>query len=222
MGWHSKDIMGGDTPWDYESEIYGICGIDKYDEETDEENPIPREVLLEKQEEINKTFIDSQDGDNGSTSVHIGLQVLGVMLLKFGAEIIPKVKENIYKAIEIDPWAEENFERKCEMKYFKEAVDSHDDKTPRDYGYDLDLNEKESMYPYASSKFSEFATNEIKDGFSDVDGVLSVSNGIIGNHKYGIIVLLDQHKFAEAIKKLPESHREFTLICISNEDFKAV
>lgn len=32
MGWWSKDIMGGDTPLDWEDEFYGICEVEKWPE----------------------------------------------------------------------------------------------------------------------------------------------------------------------------------------------
>ena len=32
MGWWSTDIMGGDTPLDFEDEIFGICGVEKFPE----------------------------------------------------------------------------------------------------------------------------------------------------------------------------------------------
>jgi hypothetical protein len=54
MGWWSYDIMGGDTPLDYESFIYEILKVEKFPEGTDEINLLTKEQLEEHQKKLLK------------------------------------------------------------------------------------------------------------------------------------------------------------------------
>lgn len=121
MGWWSTGIMGGDTPLDFEDEFYGICDIEKFEE--DSINSIPKGVLAEKLPEILE-YIQKTGDDMG-----IGYQVLGVLMMDSGAEISMELKAAMIQSADNDDWASENTERADIMKQFVNSLNVYNGST---------------------------------------------------------------------------------------------
>ena len=123
MGWWSTDIMGGDTPLDFEDAIYDICKIDKFPEEGGIAN-VPAVILEEKLDEI----ISMIDADTYSAG--IGYQVLAVLMMKAGATIPVEIKDEMIESCHQDEWADEDDERQTSINGLLEALALYDNKTP--------------------------------------------------------------------------------------------
>lgn len=127
MGWWSTDILGGDTPLDWEDEFYGIAGVDKFkDAPKGRINYIPKEVLEKKQFEYSD-LLDSADKWSESD---IGYQVLAVMMMRAGASIDIEVKGKMVAAALGDEWAREDSEREETMQGLLSALSQYDGQTP--------------------------------------------------------------------------------------------
>jgi hypothetical protein len=107
MGWWSTGIMAGDSPLDWEDEIYGLCGVNKWPEDSDKMAKIPKSVLEANTPKIVKV-IERESG----WEKQIAYQVLGVLLMRSGCEINETLKSNIVSAAHLDEWATEDSERR--------------------------------------------------------------------------------------------------------------
>lgn len=127
MGWWSTDILGGDTPLDWEDEFYGIARVDKFDGSAKGKiNYIPKEILEKKQFE----YADLIDASTKWMEPDIGYQVLAVMMMRAGASIDPEVKGKMVTAALGDQWASEDSEREKTMQGLVKALSQYDGKTP--------------------------------------------------------------------------------------------
>lgn len=127
MGWWSTDILGGDTPLDWEDEFYGIAGVDKFkDAPKGRINYIPKDVLEQRQFE----FSDLLDASINYMEPGIGYQVLAVMMMRAGASIDPVVKGKMVAAALGDQWAKEDSEREETIHGLVKALGQYDGKTP--------------------------------------------------------------------------------------------
>ena len=121
MGWWSETVMGGDTPLDYECDIFHIAGVDfdKYFDDEYKEGEI-RQLLLDNLEEI---VTRVRDG-------YIGSQVLGVEVMRFGLPADhPRVQEALQEArsgAECDEWAFSDKTRKQYMDAFIKQINEYD------------------------------------------------------------------------------------------------
>jgi hypothetical protein len=119
MGWWSTTIMGGDTPLDFEGRIYEALGIEMFGKRG--YNEIPKKKFEDKQNDVVKAI--EELGKKG-WDVQIGLQTLGVMMMKSGAKINRKNKPLIIDAAESDEWAKEDKERRKHVNNFVTALRS--------------------------------------------------------------------------------------------------
>jgi hypothetical protein len=127
MGWWSTDILGGDTPLDWEDEFYGISKVDKFGgAEKGKINYIPKDVLEQRQFE----FSDLLDAASNYTEPGIGYQVLAVMMMRAGASIDPVVKGKMVAAALGDQWAKEDSEREETIHGLVKALSQYDGQTP--------------------------------------------------------------------------------------------
>lgn len=123
MGWWSTDIMGGDSPLDWQGVLYDKLDIPYFDEEHtnvgthDGVSEIkPEEMNRKVQNNLIQYILDSTQasfdkwGECNSRS--IGMQVLSLMIMKSGAKMTKKNKNELSKWIRIDEWATEDHERK--------------------------------------------------------------------------------------------------------------
>lgn len=124
MGWWSKTVMGGDTPMDYECDfLIDHCGYsDFYDED-------PETIRTA----LNQNFWPcyhhalhcvNQDGDG------IALQVLGAIVLRYGANLPIEVRKVIIDAALNDEWGAEDEERANHMKIFAYQVENYTNGEP--------------------------------------------------------------------------------------------
>jgi len=125
MGWWSTDIIGGDTPLDWEDEFYNIAGIEKFHEKG-KINYIPKKLLEQKQNE----YSDLLDCTEGYREPEIGYQVLAVMMMRAGASIDPIIKGKMFTAAIGDRWSQECSERRETIQGLISALKQYDGKTP--------------------------------------------------------------------------------------------
>jgi len=161
MGWHSKHIMGGDPPWDYEAEIMGMIGA-KYNDDNGKkrdkytaDRPFA-DLFAEKQMQILAKFIRKKDDER-----NIRLQVLGVLILKYGAPMKEEVRTVVMKACDDDEWGKTNLERRIYLNDFKGIVEKYDGKTPTDETIDhekeFNVTDKDWLHGRLSSKMAMMA-----------------------------------------------------------------
>jgi hypothetical protein len=124
MGWWSTDILGGDTPLDWEDEFYEIANVEKWGE--DVKNNIPREVI----EQYQQSFSDLLDSTDYSGEAEIGYQVLAVMMMEVGASIDPIIKAKMVSAALSDEWANNDTEREETMQGLVKALSQYKPGTP--------------------------------------------------------------------------------------------
>jgi hypothetical protein len=124
MGWWSTDIMGGDTPLDYEDEFFDICEVEKFPEGGGTAS-LTKGDLESKLSDILRFLNENQWGES-----NIGFQVLAVLMMKAGAEMSMPVKVRMLEAISSDEWAQENDERAIVINGLYEALKVYDGKTP--------------------------------------------------------------------------------------------
>jgi len=127
MGWWSTDILGGDTPLDWEDEFYGIAGVDKFDNAPKGRiNYIPKDILEQKQFE----YAERLDSSEKWAEPEIGYQVLAVMMMRAGASLDPEIKGKMVTAALGDEWAQEDSEREENIQGLVQALSQYDGKTP--------------------------------------------------------------------------------------------
>jgi hypothetical protein len=123
MGWWSTDILGGDTPLDFEDAIYGICETDKFPEGGGIAS-LTRQSIETSLGEIVSMIEDAGDDAN------IGYQVLAVLMLKAGAAIPESLFSRMEDACHTDEWAQENEERRETVQGLLGALQAYDNSTP--------------------------------------------------------------------------------------------
>lgn len=129
MGWWSKDIMGGDSPLDFEDEIFGICAVTKFPDDFNFDEDTPAELKKEDFERNLPAILEmlrKQENDDFYDEFAIGFQVLGVLMMKAGAPISDELKAEIRAASETDSWAKEDPERKEIVDGFHKALEAYD------------------------------------------------------------------------------------------------
>lgn len=126
-----KRHIGGDSPLDFEDDIFGICVVNKFPEDFNlgEDKPVE---LTKKDFEMHLPKIlehlRKQENDEFYDEFAIGFQVLGVLMMKCGAPISDELKAEIIQASETDSWAKEDAERKTIVDGFHEAIRSYNGK----------------------------------------------------------------------------------------------
>lgn len=121
MGWWSKDIMGGDAPYDWEDEIYEICGAEMWPEGRTSKGKISPDQFTEHLEKIIVALRKSKDP--------IGYQVLGVLMMESGADMPEEVKSKIMQACHDDEWARRDPEREEKILELHDKVLKYDGTT---------------------------------------------------------------------------------------------
>lgn len=127
MGWWSTDIMGGDTPLDFEDTYYDICGVEKF---LEKDNSYVRQELTKEAIEANiNKLVDFIDADKWGER-NIAYQVLAVLMLKAGAFISGDLQDFMMQACENDEWAQEDEDRKVATTGLFNALAAYDNQTP--------------------------------------------------------------------------------------------
>jgi hypothetical protein len=123
MGWWSTDIMGGDSPLDFEDEIFDICGVEKFPSKGNR-NELTREDISDNLGAI-VSMIEEDKYEPG-----IGYQVLSVMMMKAGAKIPESLFPLLEDACHTDSWAKESEDRKESVDGLLAALRAYDNETP--------------------------------------------------------------------------------------------
>lgn len=123
MGWWSKDIMGGDSPLDAKDEIYGICGVDEFDDENGRK--LNRKDFETHLPEILESFRKAENNDYYDEKA-ISFQVLGVLMMQTGTPISAELKQEILDNSQTDSWAKEDMDRGQIVENFHVAIEHYD------------------------------------------------------------------------------------------------
>lgn len=139
MGWWSVDILGGDTPLDFQGTFEDMAGI----EPSYSDNPTPESDQKKLIESLTDTFLNGgiNDilnrwgcGEEGSPFFNeyksIGYQVLAVMYMRVGAVIDEELKGYMLYWIPLDEWAKEDDERKSRIDNLIKALEGYDGSSP--------------------------------------------------------------------------------------------
>ena len=127
MGWWSTNIMGGDTPLDFEDSFFDICKVKKFPE-PGKMNELSKEDIANHLDEM-IAYIHKGKSAYEDT-INIVYQVLAVLMLKAGAFISADLADFIMQACENDEWAQESDERKIETNGLFKALASYDNEHP--------------------------------------------------------------------------------------------
>ena len=123
MGWWSTDIIGGDTPMDYE-DLFKEIIADNYLTNDD--------ITAEQFENMDEVFangkIESLDLEKDYRS--IAYQVLAVMAMRVGAKISQKLKILMIGNIKQDEWQYENSERRAVIEDLLDTLATYDARHP--------------------------------------------------------------------------------------------
>lgn len=119
MGWWSTDIMGGDTPLDFEDAFYEIAGVEKFPESGGK-------TKLNK-ETVEKNFDRFTDVVHKcSYEQEIGWQVLAVVALSAGINIPVVAIAEMKQACMNDQWATEDNERRITIDSLLNSLNTYD------------------------------------------------------------------------------------------------
>ena len=127
MGWWSGNIMGGDPPLDCIGFIAEYCGV-KFDEDAKGEKishfqmyPFTRKIV----EDNVKGILDNIKNDPDWYDTNISTQVVGMLVMYYGAKFPRGAKSQIIQAAHDDEWAKDdgpNSERGKSIRNFVEQL----------------------------------------------------------------------------------------------------
>lgn len=123
MGWWSTNIMGGDSPLDFEDEFFGICKVEKFPG-----NGV--RAKLSKEDFANHLDEMLECIHKSGTEQTIGYQVLAVGMLRAGAFISGDLQDFMMQACQNDEWAQESEERKLAIDGLYNAISSYNNQDP--------------------------------------------------------------------------------------------
>ncbi len=126
MGWWSTDIMGGDTPLDWEDYFYSICNVEKFPEGSNGIAPLKKKDI----EDNLGAIMAKIEGVNEFYDKSIAYQVLTVLMMKAGAVIDDDMKKTFTEWIMKDEWAQEEEERMQAIRGLVDALAKYDSKRP--------------------------------------------------------------------------------------------
>ncbi len=126
MGWWSTDIMGGDSPLDWEDYFYDICDVNKFPEDSDGIAPLKKKDI---EDNLGKIIAKIESADDPYDK-SIGYQVLTVLMMKAGAVIDDDMKKTFTEWIMKDEWAKEEEERMVAVQGLAHALETYDSKRP--------------------------------------------------------------------------------------------
>jgi hypothetical protein len=143
MGWWSTDILGGDSPLDWQSVLYKGLDIPYFDDEHTKVGTHdglgeikPSDINRAKQNELIDFIKQETQGQidrwGESDDRSIAMQVLSLMIMKSGAKTTKKNKKELIKWIRLDEWATEEHEREEHISDLVDAINKYDG-TPMKY-----------------------------------------------------------------------------------------
>ena len=118
MGWWSTDIMGGDSPLDFEDEFYNIAGVIKFPERGSK-TKLNKETV-EKNFDKFVSVVKKCDYEP-----EVGWQVLAVIAIGAGANIPISEMAEMKQACVNDTWAKENNSRKRSVELLLAALNEY-------------------------------------------------------------------------------------------------
>ena len=141
MGWWSSDILGGDTPLDFQDSFHDLVGIDEgYDNEDDKTSVADRKMLYEKEDKsfvnkaidgiLNRWGCGDPEDAYYKEQLSIGYQVLAVEMMACGAKISDELKVLMEFHIPNDEWSHDDQERAGKINQLYEALLSYTGEAP--------------------------------------------------------------------------------------------
>jgi len=127
MGWWSTNIMGGDTPLDFQSKVYEELGKSQFPNgfDGDEYEPTP-EDFNSNPNLYDKLFTEEFRRNWGKDSYNIAKQVFAYMLMKAGGKMTDEVRAETTQACDDDEWANDDLERAAHIRNLKSHIQNYD------------------------------------------------------------------------------------------------
>ena len=126
MGWWSEDIMGGDTPLDFQGSIYEKLGSN-WQTSRSEKKRVFEQASTETLAGLIPTIVTQwgcgEPGEDFHTSeTGIGYQVLAVEMMGCGSPISDSLRADMLKWIPLDGWAQEDEDRYSKIQNLLEKL----------------------------------------------------------------------------------------------------
>lgn len=139
MGWWSKDILGGDTPLDYEEDIKEIISGGYLTN---------NDVTAEQFENMDEVFVNNKIDSIAQTKDEksIAYQVLAVIGMRVGAGISMQLKILMLSHIRQDEWQHEDEDRRAVIENLMDTLKTYDGTVP------VKINSKGLLEVYAEHK----------------------------------------------------------------------
>jgi len=139
MGWWSTDILGGDTPLDYEEDIKEIISGGYL---TD------KDITAEQFENMDEVFVNNKIDTIAQTKDEksIAYQVLAVIGMRVGARISMQLKILMLSHIRQDEWQHEDYDRRVIIENLMNTLKTYDGTAP------VKINSKGLLEVYAEHR----------------------------------------------------------------------
>ena len=129
MGWWSEDIMGGDTPLDFQGSIYEKLGSN-WQASQSEKKRVFDQASAKTLAELIPTIVTQwgcgEPGEDFHTNeTSIGYQVLAVEMMGCGSPISDSLKADMLQWIPLDGWSQEDEDRKAKITELVEKLNSY-------------------------------------------------------------------------------------------------
>ena len=140
MGWWSTDILGGDTPLDWEEDIKEIISGGYLTN---------NDVTAEQFENMDEVFVNNKIGSIAQLRMYdksIAYQVLAVIGMRGGAGISMQLKILMLSHIRQDEWQHEDEDRRAVIENLMNTLKTYDGTVP------VKINSKGLLEVYAEHK----------------------------------------------------------------------
>lgn len=192
MGWFSKHIMGGDESYDAKSKFLHVIGIKDYEDEK-EIDPVALESNQHKMLSLSTSSVETQ--------------VLGLILMAYGAKMSDRVRAAVLSACDHDEWSKEDLERRILVSEFRDIVESYgaDGKyvpTEATINYEARFGITDWLHGRLSSKIATMALYYIHREYKDMPWYKD-STIIVNSSGYAILIgVTNEDKLMESLKSV--------------------
>lgn len=190
--------MGGDLQMDMEFEILKKVGV-KFDKEDYKPVQNKREIreLLTKKQNVALATCRSEAKQHRKEERTIPIQVLGVLLMRYGCAINENVMSALLRSCKNDHWAKCSMERAVHVRQFEEILKSYDHKTPTneyiDYKKTFGATGEDFLKRGFSGKVALMALHYVHHGWKKHSWYCD-SKLIAGNDGWQVLVYYHQDK----------------------------
>lgn len=131
MGWWSTTIMGGDEPYDFASVFADdIFNLKEIDGEAEADQSETDQLIEYNRNQINQTLRKAVEFTNDDECREYGDreiagQVLGVLIMAYGAKMPDDVRQLILECAKNDEWAHDDEKREHQIFKFMEQIKAY-------------------------------------------------------------------------------------------------